>query len=520
MAWWRTALAAGVLASVSLGVSSHAGAGEPTQSPMDRLRAAATAADDKDCPKALEIILPLIDAPAEKVLRPDIAALAYAIAAGCEIGTDRDRAYAYAVHGTTLAGATPEVWKMRFALELDAKQNEAAVATVELLAASRPEVLNAMPYRWMAQLQRTVTAGKEAALRERLLKVLAADAYRPEEPFASNDYYRVEYAHILADKGDLAGAKALVLKLNSPDAIERASVDARLRTAFSSDPDLRSLVERRLVSDRAILAAHKDLLGAVVETASDLRLIGRYQEALALINSVGARIDDPSAFSDRDDRLPWWSDVRARTLLALGRYDEAVAVYRKAAAGKEQGSRDVSQVINLAEYQNATGHGADALETLEAFAEPGRGVSPYGEMEMRFARACALALTHRAGDGAADLDFMRAHELDHPRALFDTLACMGDLDGAAAAMIRRLNDPARREDALLQLADYDAPPAALAADPVTSRLDAIKHRPDVAAAIARAGGLRRFNIQPAESLGPPARGVSVPPHHRQAWARS
>ena len=355
-----------------------------------------------------------------------------------------------------------------------------------------------MPYRWMAQLQRAVTAGKEAALRERLLKVLAADAYRPEEPFASNDYYRVEYAHILADKGDLAGAKALVLKLDSPDAIERASVDARLRTAFSGDPDLRSLVERRLVSDRAILAAHKDLLSAVVETASDLRLLGRYQEALALIDSVGARIDDPSAFSDRDDRLPWWSDVRARTLLALGRYDEAVAVYRKAAAGKEQGSLDVSQVINLAEYQNATGHGADALETLKAFADPGRGVSPYGEMEMRFARVCALALTHRAVDGAADLDFMRAHELDHPRALFDTLACMGDLDGAAAAVIRRLDDPARREDALLQLADYDAPPAALAADPVTSRLDAIKHRPDVAAAIARAGGLRRFNIQPAD----------------------
>ena len=139
MAWWRTALAAGVLASASLGASFCAAADQPAPSPMDRLRAAADAYDNKDCRKTLDLVLPLVDTPAEKVLPPEIASLAYALAVGCEIGTDRDRAYAHAVHGTTLAGATPEVWKMRFALELDAKQNEAAVTTVELLAASRPK---------------------------------------------------------------------------------------------------------------------------------------------------------------------------------------------------------------------------------------------------------------------------------------------------------------------------------------------------------------------------------------------
>ena len=80
----------------------------------------------------------------------------------------------------------------------------------------------------------------------------------------------------------------------------------------------------------------------------------------------------------------------------------------------------------------------------------------------------------------------------------DLYLCLGDMDGAAAAFIRRLEDPDRRADALLQLSDYDDPPVKRPPHPVHSRLEALKSREDVKAAIEKAGGIRRFRLQRGE----------------------
>ena len=204
--------------------------------------------------------------------------------------------------------------------------------------------------------------------------------------------------------------------------------------------------------------------------------------------------------------INWYWDALGRSWHMLGRYDEMVEAFRKGAAAGEDGTPNVSQVINLAQAQNAFGRGDEALRTLAAFAD-GRKSSPYGEMEMRFARGCAQAVAGRPAEAVADVAFAKAHDKDHGEALADLLLCLGDMDGAAAAFIARLDDPDRRADALEQLSDYDDPPVALPPDPINSRLDALKARPDVKAAIARAGGTRRFHVQagnrdPAGRRGP------------------
>jgi tetratricopeptide (TPR) repeat protein len=198
------------------------------------------------------------------------------------------------------------------------------------------------------------------------------------------------------------------------------------------------------------------------------------------------------------DQFNWYWNGVAATETTLGHYDQAVAAYAKAAAFGERGGLNVSQVINLAETQNGFGRGADALKTLAVFADPKRRGSPFGEMQLRFARACANHLAGHEGDTAADLAYLKAHEKDGGPALSDALLCLGDMDAAAAAFIRRLDDPDRRAAVLLQLSDYDDPPVPLPADPVESRLAALKARPDVKAAIDRAGGTRRFHIQGGE----------------------
>ncbi len=75
---------------------------------------------------------------------------------------------------------------------------------------------------------------------------------------------------------------------------------------------------------------------------------------------------------------------------------------------------------------------------------------------------------------------------------------MDDLDGAAATIIRQLEDPDRRTAALVDLSDFDDPPAVLPVDPIEVNLKKVKARPDVQAAIARAGGTRRIHLQNEE----------------------
>jgi hypothetical protein len=164
---------------------------------------------------------------------------------------------------------------------------------------------------------------------------------------------------------------------------------------------------------------------------------------------------------------------------------------------KESGEPNVSQLINLAEAQIWFGKPADALKTLQPF-EKSMPVSPYGELEMRMARGCAQSLAGNKAAAEADRAYIAAREKEHPEALTDLLMCLGDVDGAAAAFIRRLDDPARRLDALVQLSDYDPLPPAVPVNPLFAHLDSIRQRPDVKAAIARAGGTRRIHLLPNE----------------------
>ncbi|MEA3032795.1 MAG: hypothetical protein QOH86_811, partial [Sphingomonadales bacterium] len=245
---------------------------------------------------------------------------------------------------------------------------------------------------------------------------------------------------------------------------------------------------------REAAARHPDKLAPIVLAAADLRRLGRPQEALILLQGAASKVGDETAFTDRDKRFNWYWNEVASTEAMLGHYDQAVAAYAKAAAFGENGTPNVSQVINLAQTQNRFGRGADALKTLAVFSDPKRQGSPYGEMQLRYARACANHLAGHDSDTAADLAYLKAHEKDGGSALDYALICVGDLDSAAAALIRQLDDPERRADALLDLSDFDDPPVALPPSPVAGRIEALEARADVKAAIGRAGGTRRFHI--------------------------
>jgi tetratricopeptide (TPR) repeat protein len=463
---------------------------------LKRLQRIDAAYKAQDCKTVVQLGAPILDSKRGTGLPSDLEAVLYDLVVGCEaeLGSN-DAYYAHALRATAIEESSDYLWRARLAGELQKDKYEAAVATVDAMSQGRGAALNAIPISWMGQLDRHLKDSGRTDLRRRLLKLLSGDSYAPGEAYGPPDGFRYSYATLLAEAGEREAARAMVAALDSPYTLQEASLDIRLRGFLPAEPDIRAATERSLVRLREAIARHPDRLGPIVLAANDLRQLGRPAEALQLLGSATGRIDDPNAFTDWAEKHNWWWDEVGRAHSALGHYAEAVEAFGKGAATGEDGQLNVSQVINLAEVQNSFGRGEEALKTLAVFEDPKRKGSPYGEMEMRFARGCAQALAGRHGGSAADLAFARAHETDHPEALSNLLLCLGDMDGAAAAFIRRLDDPDRRAGALLQLSDYDPAPAPRPADPVEARLPALKARADVKAAIARAGGIRRFRVQ-------------------------
>ena len=234
----------------------------------------------------------------------------------------------------------------------------------------------------------------------------------------------------------------------------------------------------------------------MIDVAEHQRLLGRPQDALATLRALEPAIKGDTPLSDRDDNVIWWWDQMSRAHFAAGDVPAAIAALRTASAIKEGNAVNVSQTINLANLQLTTGDPAGAMATLKPLDGAGDGTaSPYGVMQVVGVRGCA---SHRLGQQAvadADLAYARSHSSDAPSTFTMLQLCRGDLDGAAASMIARLENKDQRHGALEELSTFDAPPNTLPRDPVDLALATLRTRPDVKAAAQKAGGTRHFNIQ-------------------------
>lgn len=462
---------------------------------VEQLQKAAIAARESKCKESLKLVSPLLP-DAITTLPEEAQAAAYDLAVLCALQMGKvDDAYRDILRASPLPKSSDYVWRMRLAIELDAGRDDAALTTIEEMTQGHGRALNDIPPRWFWQLHTRLRGKENDARRERLFKIMADNAYQPTEPLASTEGFRYRYATLLTEKGQLEPARALLETIRGPTALSDILFDPRLRAVRPREIDLRQATEAELTRYREARLASPRLLLPILGAAENLRRLGRAQESIDTLKAVESKMSDSEGFDDFGERHEWWWDALGRGFAALGKYDEAAASFRKGAALNEGGQLNVSQTINLAEMQNSFGRYEAALATLAAFDDPKRKGSPYGESEMRFARGCAAAKFGRKAQAEADLAYLVGHEGDHPEALSDLLLCRGEIDKAAAAFIRRLDDPERRVDALQQLSDYDAPIVPRLTDFMTMGLSALKARSDIKEAVARAGATQRIPLQ-------------------------
>ena len=490
----RLLLAGSLLASAAAVAAAPATSDKKVLAKLEQLM---TALEADDCPRALKIGEPLLG-PKSPPLQPDAELFVASVVAECAyVGGDKEKGLAFALRGTRLEQSSDALWRLRLFLQMDAKQYDAAVGTIEEMSRGRGAALNGTPIDWMWSIDRGLRDSSQKALRKRLLRIVGGGLYYPVETAGDSQILQQAYAKLLADEGDIDGARAVLAKVYDPGLIIDSMFDPRLRSLVPADIDLRAVAAKAVATDRETVARHPNRIAPYLSVASNLNRLARSGEALALLQSMAAEIEKPDGFVDRSEMLPWYWNAFGLTYVKLGRYEDAVAAFGKGAQLEEGGVPNVSQVINLAHLHLRFDRPQEALKTLSVFDTPGRGLSGYGEMALRVARGCAHAKVGNKAAAEADLAYGAAHEKDSPAAVMALYDCLGRTDEAAAVLIRRLDDPELRSAALMDLSDYDAP-VPPTPNPDRERRDRLKAREDVKAAIARAGGIRRIPLQNIE----------------------
>jgi tetratricopeptide (TPR) repeat protein len=442
-----------------------------------------------DCTSALPLARRLRDSRSE-ASADDLMRLNSVIVA-CEADSDTAQMYRDALRATASEPSSIYVWRVRLSYEITENRSDAALETIDLMARSHQAALNAVPIRAMFELhQRLDKAGKDTD-DLRLLKALNS-AYQPVEPFAEVEALRLAYARKLFDKGDVAAATDLINGIQTFWGLVQVSTDPDFRALQNPKVDFSVAAERQLVEDQITLSQHGDSLEGVVRVADDLRRLGRYLEALSVLESVRSRIGNPNSFTDHNFQQAWWWNGLAQVHTQLGDYDHSVESYRGAIASGESGRPNVSQLLNLASNQIRFGHYQDALATLASAPDVPQSRSAYGDMVFHYAHGCAATLAGHKENAASDISYVAAHEKDGPGPAAELLSCAGNIDGAAAVFIRQLNDPKKRPAALQTLSDFRPNPPNVPETPAEQRLPEIKARADVKAAIAKAGGIQSF----------------------------
>jgi hypothetical protein len=146
-------------------------------------------------------------------------------------------------------------------------------------------------------------------------------------------------------------------------------------------------------------------------------------------------------------------------------------------------------LINHALLADQVGRADAALAAADvAERKMGEDMNDFGQLYLAGVRACAR---HRQGNAAAAtaaLAPLLAAPERNDDAYFQAMLCVGRADDAARAIIKRLDDPARRSEALFELQPFlILDHAALPGRRSRADLRALKARPDVKAAFAKWG---------------------------------
>lgn len=405
---------------------------------------------------------------------------------------DHDRARDLLLRSVRIAPGDVDAWWRLALVELRRDEADAAATALARIALTEPGVVDNIDTELIGFV--LGEADPDGLPRLDLLQALFDAGWTREG--LGTDHLWVDLGVLLVERGEPDRAARVVDRIDDPSAIVRLRMDKRFDALVDRGAarfDVGAAMQRKLSRLQALSAAHPHWLEARNFVGFALLETGDAAAALEDTDDILAEVAaaDPATppFGDMDE-LSWVGNTRAIALRRLGRLDEAVAAMREASQLGEAGGENVSQVLNLGSLLCGLGRWDEARATIAGVGE----MSGYGKMvEADIDHCIATGL----GDGAAAaaaIDYLRAHREDAEAIYLDALLRAGQLDEAAAIVIRQLQSPRARGAVLLAMQGFrEAPPLPARIDQAAA-WDALLARADVQAAITEVGRVEQHPI--------------------------
>lgn len=408
-------------------------------------------------------------------------------------------AHAFLVRSSSMPDASEHDWTGRFHAAWQLGNSADATLSLTRLAQRWPQELAGVNHQVVHQLVRQARHAQGAGLYD-LLAALYTAGWKLEGDSEPSPMWRdLALLHLENDRA--ADALQVASRVTNPHVLISMIIDKRfdpMRALAPAKFDVDAAVEAEIAFWRAAVERAPRMLDNVVQLSYSMLGAGRYREALELttgvIEKVEAAGDKNRPYDDFDEAYIWILDNRARALRATEQWVEAEVEIREAANRKENGHRNVSNVINLAWFYVEMGRADDALATL---VDVGQDMSPYGLMQMHAVRCVAALQKQDRAIADESIAYLEAHQQDAVSTWQWVLIAADRLDEAAAVLIGRLRDPLLRSDALADLQEYAEPPQTAQTAVWNERARSLSQRADVKAAIEAVGRVQKFSIPPA-----------------------
>lgn len=496
----------GVWVAAALGLACHAaiGADPPStgstesQAALEQLNAIERSLDARDYAAASKAIDEIFGSASFRGLPPQEQYSAFVFAAYATLGReDLLTAHEYAMAATSYPMATGETWALRTALAIDV-QNWGDAG----------EALTALANQWPAQLPQF------GALTVHNLASSMRDDPQLEQPRLEliaalyNAKYTVEYgfepaylwqdlAAALLEKKHPELALEVLERIDDPGVLARMRIDRRFDELVKARPrafDIGAIAKTRCKQIHKVMEQHPRDLQPAIEFMYAQYTVGAFKQNIRfadhLLKSAQAAPERPPFDADK---LNWIYDIKARSLRALGRWDESLQVQKQASARLHVSQDKVSQAINLGFFFNEHGEPAKALEALEV-VDWGKSLSGFGRMQLEHVRLRAYLQLGQRDEADTVMAYLRENQKEAPDTWQSALLDWGDMDGAATLFIARLRDPRDRVEALWSAQTFPPLPVMPAEKESGSRWEAMLKRKDVTAAIDEVGRREKLPI--------------------------
>jgi len=493
---WRVVAGLSCLAAFALGTAGAQvpSAGIPSDaSPLERrIVTAVEEARARPSEDARRVLDELVDSAELERARPAYRLSALDSAAILAFNArEFPRAHALLARATELPAATARTWQLLVMASVNTGDLD-AIRGLTTIAERWPEQLAAVEPRLVTVIAREALRRKEGEIR--LLTALFKARWTIPNAGEPSTLWS-EFALLLLERGDVAFAKEVAMRVTSPEPLIAMRADARFDDLVAADParfDVAAAAAAEIAHAQEQVRSSPDLIAPILRLGLALAANNRCAEALQVDDAALARAAGPTAeerpYRDTGEMLGWLLDNRARHLACLGRWDEAVRQRFRAAGLTEQGGPNTSHTINLAHLLVTVGRSADALKALEAVGP----MSEYGRMEETWARLRAHAQLRNAGGVQAALAYLDEHRALSLDVYLDALVDAGEIDKTAELLIELLADRRASTGILVRLQRYAESPLTPVGVERKARWDSLVARPEVRAAIARVGVLEAY----------------------------